>query len=224
MKGKSHQSLIRFLQWTLRLALYAEVGMVVIILVTFLMTATSEEDALLSAWPITLSEQTTDVAVTTECATVHDLSLTLNQGLISFSSDTFGYYLLKLVDALFLLAVIIAITVLLRRIFSSLLTDGPFILPNAYRLRTVALLLILLVPYDIVKAGIYHYFLLQQTSVVSGKYVSLFSLSFNRPDINQVWLDLPVDFLPLLIGLMLLVVSEIFRAGVLLRLDNESIV
>ncbi len=215
---------VRILRGLLQLALIVEVIAAVVVLATFTLTVFSEEDTLLSAWPVTLSEQPADVALTADDPTVYDLSLTVSQGVIRFSADTAAHYLLKLVDALLLFGVAITITVLLKRITNTLRASSPFVISNARRLRIIALLLIGLVPYDVLKGLVYRSFLMSRTSVISGEYISFFNGPSSSTENQPVWIDLPVDVQPLLIGLVLLVIAEVFRSGVLLRLDNESIV
>jgi len=58
---------------------------------------------------------------------------------------------------------------------------------------------------------------------VAGKvYTNIFSL-YSGTNKNEIWLNLNINFQALLTGIVLLVIAEVFRAGLLIKEDNDSI-
>ncbi|MEM6841478.1 MAG: DUF2975 domain-containing protein [Bacteroidota bacterium] len=219
MQNIRYKGLINSLRGIVVLALIFEILIAVAVLVIFIITATSEEDALLSAWPIVVAEDQSRYGTVSDNA-----SVIVNQGTIQFSTKSIGYYLLKSVEAIFTFFIVIGITLLLRDILYSLHRQQVFTTENARRIRNISLLIILFTPYSIAKSFIYRGYLISNIRIEGKEYASLFSNFSGELSSNQIWINVDVNIQALLIGVVLLIIAEVFRMGVLIRLDNESIV
>ncbi len=224
METVRHQSLIVLLLRLTTIALYLEIGIAVVVVLMFIMTVGSPEDALRSAWPIEVSQSLLSQPLTTNNEHLSNLTMIINRGTILFSSDRFGYYLLKLVDAVFMFALVIGITVLLKRIFLALRAQHPFTVSNARRIRNVALLVVAIAPYSFVKSLIYRYYIQSHIILEDSTYAAWSNFLSSSIPTDQVWIAVDFNIQALLIGLVLLIIAEVFRVGVLIQADNESIV
>ena len=218
-----YRPLVRLLYRILTVALYVEIGMAGVVTVTLLMTMISSEDKLLSAWPLEVAEET-DYPATTISPHVNNVEVTINRGTVRFSSDSPGYYGLKFLETIFFFALAISITVLLRRLLRSLHPTHPFTPDNARRIRNIAYLVLTIFPYSLIRSAVYWLFTYRTIAIEGTTYTHPFRLLAGRPFPHQVWLDLDVNVLALLIGIVLLIIAEVFRRGVAIQADNESIV
>lgn len=219
-----HQPLVALLRRLVNVALFVEVGIAAVTVIMFIMTASSPDDRLLSAWPVEIEEYVPVATLTTSNEHLSDLTLVQNRGTIEFSSDSVGYYLLKFADTVLVFALAIGITLLLRKVFRSLSNHHPFTAANAQRIRRIALLVILIAPYSLLKSLVYRYYIVRNIAIDGKEYVSFSDLFSRGLFEHEVWIDLNVDLLALFIGLVLLIIAEVFRIGVLIQTDNESIV
>jgi hypothetical protein len=140
-----------------------------------------------------------------------------------FSSTSFGYYLLKILDAIFVLGVSIFITILLKRIVSSLQNQHPFTVKNMHRIRNIGFLLMSLSIFSLIRSLIYRSYIVQNVTIEGFKFADLFSF---QPDltIDKIGVGLDMNIQALIVGFILLFIGELFRIGVMMKEDNESIV
>lgn len=223
MEHIRYRLLIRLLSHTLHLALVFEIIFAVIILIFYVQTIVSD-DALLSAWPVEVTVNSFDLPLTSDNPNVGNLSLPIYQGTIQFSLKSIGYYLVKGIDAVFLLGLIMVITVLLKRIFRSLANQHPFTGENARRIRLIALLVLLAVPYSIAKTMAYQYFIRHSIHVEGKEYAPWFGSFSSEASTNKLWLAVDFNGEALIAGIILLLIAEVFRIGILIKTDNESFV
>ncbi len=224
MQYVRHKKLINTLKGCIILALILEILMAATVLIIFVTTIVSPEDTLLSAWPIEVGTESTDLFVSNNNTELSNVVITVNQGSVQFSSESVSYYLLKFLEAAFGFAITIGVTQLLIRILSSLQHQRTFTSENARRLRNIALLVMLATPYGLIKSLTYRGYILSNISIEGKEYTSLFSAFSHDLSSNQIWLSFDTNWQALLIGAVLLIIAEVFRIGVLIRTDNESIV
>ncbi|MGB3179891.1 MAG: hypothetical protein WBB45_00770 [Cyclobacteriaceae bacterium] len=227
MERTAPNRLIGFLKRLTDAALIFEGGFLLLSLVFYLFTVFGN-DELISAWPVHFAVPTEQVAtepaykVVVTGGSITSAALLANEGELSFTSSGSGYYLLKLADILVPFAIAIWITYLARRLFQSLKAQSPFTAENPGLIRNIALLLILLLPYSLLRAWIYHSYIRERIlmeGIEYGKLTTLFSETG-----PTLWLDWSPNLEALLAGLLLLVVAEIFRTGEVLKTDNEAII
>ncbi|MBK6265630.1 DUF2975 domain-containing protein [Marivirga sp. S37H4] len=228
MENIRHKSLIRLLKWIVNLALVVEIALAVGVTLVLINIMYSEEDSLTSSYPITLIDDLSAYQIASENVELEQLTIYSESATIQFTSDSIGYYILKISDVIITFFLAIGITLLARKVFQSLEKNHPFTMENASRLRKIAFLLILFTPYSLIKGLIYRNYITNNISI-EGKefadsliyYLGVFSNNFKQ---NEAWIDLNVNFQTLLIGAILLVIAEIFRIGVVMKEDNESII
>jgi hypothetical protein len=146
-----------------------------------------------------------------------------HEGELTFTSSGAGYYLLKLADIIIPFAIAIWITWLARSLLLSLKTQHAFMAENPKRLRTIAVLLILLLPYSLIRAWVYHSYIRDRILMEGITYGTLTS-NLAGEEGPVLWLGWSPNLEALLAGLLLLVVAEIFRTGEVLKADNEAII
>lgn len=223
MEKIRYHTLLKMLKWMINLALLAEIIVAVVLFVMFIITIGTDEGSLVSTWPIQIEKHYFENQITSNHENLNDLSVAINSGSIQFSSDGFGYYLLKIIDALCLLAIAISITLLLKRIFLSLVKQHPFVMDNAKSLRSIAFLVLLIMPYSLIKNLIYRSFIMNHITIEEKEYASFLSL-FSKPASNEILLGTDMNIQALVAGMILFIIAEVFRIGIVIKEDNESIV
>ncbi len=158
--------------------------------------------------PVKLREHQTIKGIVSTSADLWDAQLKLSEGVLHVKTKlSWSMILLMLGQFACIAALSLTVTYLLRKIFATLTgSDGsPFIPENAARLRKIAILIILLAPLKFVN-NFYNFWLI--------------TTSFRSKE-NNFTPDLKLDFQTVLIGLVLLVIAEIFRMGTQMREENE---
>lgn len=221
MKNKQDKKAARTLLWITNLALYVSIGIALLVVIALIFTV-NDEGQLTSAWDIEVREQLTDFQVISENASIDDPKIVINKGGIQFASRSISYYILKSIDAVIVILPVILIILLLRKTVRSIQLQHPFTKENVLRIKYIAFILILISPYSLIKSLIYRSYIVNNIDVAGKVYTNIFSLS-SGTNKNEIWLNLDINFQALLTGIVLLVIAEVFRAGVLIKEDNDSI-
>ena len=146
------------------------------------------------------------VAPSAAATSIRNATLELNAGKLHFTQDkTWGSVFFSLIGMWIGFAISLGITNLLRKIFDSLTDDNPFITENAQRLRQIALLIILIAPLSFMRDLFLNWYL-RQNFVIDG---------------SAIQTHLTLDFKTVFIGLILLIIAEIFRIGTRLKEEQE---
>lgn len=222
MKNSRYKNLLKVFKWFINVALFVQLGAAVVVFVSFVFMLSGEGE-LMSAYNVELGQQPTTHSISAKSTTLNDLQLVINQGTIQFTSRNFWYSLLKMIDAIFLLTVSILVTLLLKKIIKSIQEQHPFTIKNTLRIRNIAFLLMSITPYSLIQSFIYRSYILKNISIEGLDYTELFSFeSYNLA--GRIWVGLDVDVQPLIAGVILIIIAEVFRVGMIMKLDNESIV
>ena len=220
MNISSNNRLIRAFYWFTTIALYLQLIVAAITLITLLFTM-ADEGELLSAWDIE-----TPAAVDTYTINVShadSAQVIVFGGAIHFTASGIGYFTLKIIDSVFVFTVFILITVLLRTMLRSLEQGQPFTYKNVNRLRKMALLAAVITPYSFIKSLIYQTYITKHFTIEGYEFAGMFD--FNLTNINKkIWLVSDVDIAPFIGGIILVILAEVFHEGVLIKRDNDSIV
>ncbi len=225
MKILGQNSVAHNIQTLISFLLYMQIGAAVITALFFILAVFSgDEGKLVSAWPITVYPP---VESTYNLSPLHPQILSpaikINEGTIGFSSSRLGYYALKALDGLLTFACIIYITYLLREIFKSLSNNYPFAQENTQRLRTIAWLIILVTPYKILRSVLYYWYIKNNISLKGGEWIEWQGF-FGLEAKGNVLLNLDMDIWALFTGILLLIITEVFRIGAALQQDKDSII
>lgn len=221
MENIRYKNLLKAFRWLINIALYVQIAGAVVIFVSFFFMLSGEGE-LISSYEVALDQQPTEHAISSKNTSLNNLKLVVNQGTIQFTSRNAGYYILKIIDAIFLLAVSILITVLLKKIVKSMEGHHPFTMENTLRIRKIAFLLMSITPYSLIQSFIYRSYILKNISIEGLEYTELFSfLPYNLAD--RIWVGIDVDLQALITGIILIIIAEVFRIGLIMKLDNESI-
>lgn len=225
LKSPYYKKVVRILQWITNLSLFGSIGIALVIVIAFIFTL-SDEGELMSAWDFKTDEQITDLQVVSKSHAIDDPKVAINHGTVQFTSSNIGYYILKFVDAIIVILLAISIIILLKRTLRSIDLEHPFTKENARRLKYIAIALMLLSPYSLIKSLIYRSYIINNIGIDGKTYANIFDTFyfFSAPPKNKIWLAIDINFQVLLTGVILLVIAEIFRVGVLMKEDNDSIV
>ncbi len=212
---------IKVLQFLSSLALYASIAFAVYVVGAFIFTL-NDEGELISTWDVEVSEVSTDFQLTPLGSSINDPKLIIDKGTIQFSSDAIGYFLLKFIDAVIVIAAIIYMIILLKRTLNSIYHQHPFSIENAQRIKYIAILLMVFSPYCLIRSLVYRGYIINNISIGEKSYVDFFNFS-SAAGSNQLWLNLDLNLQSLITGIVLFVIAEVFRVGVLIKEDNDSI-
>jgi hypothetical protein len=222
METIRYQNMLKVFRWSIRAALFLEIVAAVAIFVSLIFILAGEGE-LISSYTIELGQQEAQHEVTSGNESLSGLKLLVNTRSITFSSSSFGYYILKILDAIFLLAVSIFITFLLKRIVKSMQDQHPFTVKNMHRIRNISFLLMSLSIFSLIKSLIYRSYIIKNVSIEGFEYADLFSFQTVLAA-DQIGVGVDMNIQALIIGFILLIIAEVFRIGVIMKEDNESIV
>lgn len=147
-----------------------------------------------------------DVATASVADNISDASLALDSGKLTFnhqsSKQIIGF---NLVFMWLGFSISLTITYLLRRLFKSLTQNNPFIVENAQRLRLISFLIMLIPVTSFAHDAVVNWFL-KQNFLLDG---------------SGIRSHLSIDLKTLFVGLVVLVIAEIFRVGARLKEEQE---
>lgn len=220
MQQIRYKSILKTLRWTINLALILEVAMTIFAIVLMLVAVNSDEK-LVSGWSALLPAKSTayNVDFSEELETASAAAREVN---IQFSTTRNDYYLLKFIETIFIFSIVIWITIVVGKIIGSLHRENAFTGSNAKHLRHIAILVAIFTPFSIVQSLIYRNYISKHISIEGKTFVH--SLLPKELASNEIWLDFQINVEYLFIGALLLILAEIFRIGLFLKTDNESIV
>lgn len=228
MENIQHKNLVKLLKWIVNIALAVEVVFAIAIAGAVGFTILYEDEHLLSSFPVTLVENFSTHQVISENEGLKQLDLKTETATLQFSLNSVGYYLLKFMDIFITMVIAIYITLISKKLFLSLEKENPFTMSNAKRIRLIGFLLIIFSPFTLLRGLVYRIYILNNISIEGKEFADapmyffgIFKTDFSS---NEVWINLDINFQTLLMGATLLVIAEIFRAGVKMKEDNESII
>lgn len=196
-----------------------------IFIVFFVLVLTgSDNDQLDNYWPVEVGQADMQLSVPPATEANYRAKVVVNKGELRFFSDSAVLYLLKFSTLLLGGGVLLAIIYLLRAIFSDLSRNQPFTLENARRLRYMGWIFLLLLPVRLLLLLLFHGYI-QDATKAAGFELQAWKPFFTQPIAEgQLRLAPVFDLQDLLFGLLLLVIAEVFRQGVLLKTENEAFV
>ncbi|MFD3000358.1 DUF2975 domain-containing protein [Pontibacter toksunensis] len=209
MKTLGKYSLASFIKFIISAAWYIQLFFLIFltfaISIKFLKNGTTEPTPETVEVRLTQSRQV-DVATAAIAQNISAAALQLDSGKLTFnhqsSKQIIGF---NLVSMWVSFSISLTITYLLRRLFRSLTQNDPFIVENAQRLRLIAFLIMLIPLTSFVHDFIVNWFL-KQNFLIDGSGI--------RAHLN-------IDLKTLFVGLVVLVIAEIFRVGARLKEEQE---
>jgi hypothetical protein len=226
METLRNKSIVNILRWIFTFAFYVGVVVTVVAVAVSIMTLyPAEKSELVSSWPIHVSPQALDYKPFPMHQSLHRLSITSTHAMISFASTDYFYYVLKFLDFIATMCLWLMVIYLLKQLFSSLTNNYLFTENNIKKLRMVAVLIISIMPVKLIN-GLLHYIYIKNNVQIEGKTIVLFPDLFTESQLanDKIWFVINPDFQTLIIGLVILVLVEIFRIGLNFKHDNESII
>lgn len=221
MENSRYKNLLKVFKWIVNIALYLQIASLALVPIYFIIIFGGEAE-LFSMVDVVVIPSPTNYNMTSKTELIYNLDFGLNKGTISFTSRGVFYILLKVLESVIRPGFGILITILLRRIVKSMQDHHPFTLENINRIRKIALLLLAFSPYGLIKSLVYRNYVINNISVEGLEYAPLFNFGERFGDI-YFGLDF-INLQSLLAGIILLFIAEIFRLGMNIKLDNESII
>jgi hypothetical protein len=212
MKALGSRSISSFLKRGITVAWYLEFLLLLTLPLVFM-----NDGGLTYNWPLTLSQPDADLQITAASPGITAIKLhkdcyhegRISEQVLSFEDGTPARKLLQTLHNLAYIGVIMFITWQLKRLFESLASDQPFRRQNASRIRAIAFAVVFLVFYNVVEALL--------SRLYTGATISLAGAKLD-------WYDYSFDGETLLLGVLLLIIAEVFRRGTDYQADSESIV
>jgi hypothetical protein len=175
-----------------------------------------DDEGLRYWWPITIYSATSEPVITAESEkitgfVIHERYRVPDEQLkktLSFKDNTIGRRLLQTLHNVVTITLILLITYWLKQLFTNLAENKPFSEENSKRVRWIAWAVLFMVIFDVIKAFLYRAYTASTISL-SGARLDRFDYSF--------------DFRAFLLGLLLLIIAELFRRGNQYQTDSESI-
>lgn len=135
-----------------------------------------------------------------------------------------AFYSLGLIEVFIYLGVVLAIIYWLRAIFANILEGQPFVLENAYYIRYMGWVVLLLFPLKFIRVLFYRDYI-EEAAATAGYQLQAWFPFFNQT-LQEGELRMAVDYQleAVVVGLLLLVLAEVFRKGVSLKSENEAFV
>jgi hypothetical protein len=212
MKALGSQSISSFLKQVITVAWYLEFLLLLTLPLVFM-----DESGLRYTWPLTLSHPDANPRITAVSPGITGIKLhndchydaRIAGQVVSFEDRTLARKFLQTLHNLAYIGVILFITWQLKKLFKSLAGDQPFRRQNASRVRGIAFAVVFLVFFNVVE------------TVLSRLYTGA-TLAIAGATLD--WYDYSFDGETLLLGVLLLIIAEVFRRGTDYQADSESIV
>jgi hypothetical protein len=212
MKALGSHSISSILKRVITVAWYLEFLLLLTLPLVFL-----EEGGLTYTWPLTLSQPDASPRITAASPGITGIKLhrdclhdaRLSEQVVSFEDGTPARKLLQTLHNLAYIGVIMFITWQLKKLFESLAGDQPFRRRNASRVKAIAFAVVFLVFFDVAEALL--------SRLYTGATLAVAGAKLD-------WYDYSFDGETLLLGVLLLIIAEVFRRGTDYQADSESIV
>lgn len=175
-----------------------------------------DDDGIRYSWPVTLSSAKTKPIIKTTDNKISDFQLLGRSDAdkdgfkqtLSFEDSSLTRRLLQTLHNLVYIGLIMFVTRQLKKIFSGLSANQPFTNNNGTRIKWIAFSVLFLVFFDIIEDILHRLY--------TGSTIKLSGATFEGYPFN-------FDFRTFLLGLVLLILSEVFRKGYEYQTDSESI-
>ena len=175
-----------------------------------------DDDGIRYWMPITLDSVTAKPVITAESKKITDFAIHERYHVpgeklkktLSFEDSSTGRRWLQTLHNVVTIAIILLITYWLKKLFANLAENKPFTEENSRRVQWIAWTVLFMVFFDVIKAFLYRAY-------------TASTISFSGASLDRY--DYSFDFRAFLLGLLLLIIAELFRRGNQYQTDSESI-
>lgn len=205
MKVLGKHSISSVLQVIIMVAWYIQL-LFLILLTVLLIVKFSTADIIESDLEVRLTQSKVVAVTPAPETTISKPTLNLDSGKLHFTQNQSWELVSYNLGVMWIgFAITLSITYLLRKIFDSLAQNKPFLMENTRRLRQIALLIILLSPFNLAKEVFTNWYV-KHNFILEGSGIR-----------THVVIDLQTIF----IGLVILIIAEIFRIGTQLKEEQD---
>lgn len=236
MPSPSPSRLINLLSYVTSFVLVLWAIIIVLNLILLIMSLFGSNFAILNnSWPVLFSDELLSSLYTDNngyFARPHDSDLgSLQQFTASLSPRDYlwpYYESYKNMALLVKLSLYMGVVYLFHRIILDIRLQRPFNQTNIQRLKHMALLLFLVVPFSMLDTLVHHSYMINHIELTDIELVSRLLTSDTHAQSmlqeNQVLLSNQRNFSPLLYAVMVYLMALVFQEGLKLKQDSESIV
>lgn len=211
MKALGGRSISSLLRKVITIAWYLEFLLLLAPPLVFL-----DDDGIRYSWPVTLDTIDARPVISPSNNKISDFEFSEKldgespspERILSFEDASLGRRLLQTLHNLVYIGLIMFVTWQLKMIFSGFSANQPFMGNNARRIKWIAFSVLFLVFFDVLEM-VLHRMYTSATIMLSGATLDPFHLHF--------------DFRTFMLGLLLLILSEVFKKGYEYQADSESI-
>lgn len=210
MKALGKRSISSFLKKIITVVWYLEFLLLLTPPLVFM-----DDGGIRYSWPVTLQTADTKPTINSTKNEITHFKLLERSDVhpayaqtLSFEDASTGRRLLQTLHNLIYIGLIMFITWHVKKIFTGFSDNQPFLNNNATRIKWIAFSILFLVFFDVLE-DVFHRMYTNSTIVLSGATFDQFNINF--------------DFRTFFLGLLLLIVAEIFRKGYEYQSDSESI-
>jgi hypothetical protein len=211
MKTLGNRSVSSFLKKLVTILWYVEFLLLLTPPLVFL-----DDDGIRYSWPVTLTSVEVQPQIKPLNPKITDIKLqdrynvqeVTRERMLSFDDSSLGRRLIQTLHNLVYIFLIMFITWQVKQILTGFSADEPFGNKNPDRIRWIAFSVLFLVFFDVFE-DVLHRVYSQSTIALSGATFDWYNNSF--------------DLRTLLLGLLLLIIAEVFKRGTEYKTDSESI-
>lgn len=206
MKALGKNSLSSVIKFIINAAWYIQLSFLVLLTV-LLLASFLKKEVIQSDLEVRLTQgKPVNVALASGATGISEATLKLDSGKLYITQNRTWQLICYNLGVMWVgFAISLTITFLLRKLFQSLARDNPFVSENARRLRQIAILIILTSPLSFAQDAFENWYL-QQNFLLEG---------------SAIRSHLVIDVKTVLAGLILLIISEIFRMGSQLKAEQD---
>jgi hypothetical protein len=212
MKAIGRKSVSSVLKKIISVIFYLEFLLVLTLPMVFL-----DDDGIRYSWPVTLDAINIQPVVTSAKPRITDFAVheryqisdQSTKKVLSFEDATMGRRLLQTLHNIVNIAAILLITCWLKKLFTDLASNKPFTDKNSKRVQWISWVVLALVFFDVIQSLLYRAYTASTVSI-TGASLDVYDFGF--------------DGRAFLLGLLLLVIAELFKRGYEYQSDSESIV
>lgn len=200
MKYLGNYSLSTFLKLLVNVIWYLQIILFGFLLIVITAQVTFKTDRIYS-WPVDFADTVSNRMIKNG-AGITEAKMTINNGTLRFKgANNWQNISITFIGLSIAFGTFLLITYQLRKILSSFVSDHPFIKSNILRIRLIGLILIVASALKFVFSFFY-------TNYINSAFEGF--IFTNK-----------LEFAPLLSGLLILIIAEIFRIGVNYREEND---
>ena len=213
------RNLINLIKTILNIAWYGIILLVVFVIGFIMVLSITDPSELL----LTVAVEVPSASVV-ESNTPAAIQLNHTEALLTIQDMGGWFYGLLIYSSIIEIGMALAVIFLLRKCFQELANKQFFSVEIARNVRWIGFLCILILPLQLLKLFIFGPYVKGKAAEIGYDLLLLPFKNAENLSSNQLIMAIDYDFNLLFIGLVILVIAEVFRQGVIIKQENEAFV